>query len=102
MDMGELLSQARQLQEKLAKAQEGLAEKTVTASAGGGMVTVTVNGRGELVDLVIEKELINPDDPEMLRDLVMGAVNEGMRKAKELGKSQLSELTGGFKIPGLM
>ncbi len=102
MDMSELMNQARRFQERLGKMQEELAAKSVTASAGGGMVTVTVNGRGELIDLVIEKEIINPDDPEMLRDLVMGAVNEGLRKAREMSKGELAGLTGGLKIPGLM
>ncbi len=101
MDMSDLMNQARQFQDKLGKIQENLAEKSVSASAGGDMVTVTVNGKGELTDLVIEKELINPDDPEMLRDLVMAAVNEGLRKARDLSKSELSGLTGGLKIPGL-
>ncbi len=101
MDMGEMMKQAQQLQEKLGKVQEELASKVVTGSAGAGMVTTTVNGRSELVGLAIEKEVINPEDPKMLEDLVLAAVNDGLKKAKDLGKGELGKLTGGLSIPGL-
>ncbi len=101
MDMEDLMKQARQFQGKLAQIQEELAAKIVTGTAGGGMVTVTVNGRGELVGLDIEPEVINPDDRQMLQDLVIAAVNDGLRKAKDLGRSEMSKLTGGMAIPGL-
>ncbi|NOX80640.1 MAG: YbaB/EbfC family nucleoid-associated protein, partial [Deltaproteobacteria bacterium] len=92
---------ARQFQEKLAQVQEELAARMVTGTAGGGMVTVTVNGRGELIGLAIEPEVINPDDRQMLQDLVIAAVNDGLRKAKDLGRNEMSKLTGGMSIPGL-
>jgi len=101
MDMGELMKNARQFQEKLSQIQEELATKIVTGTAGGGMVTATVNGRSELVGLAIEPEVINPEESRMLQDLIVAAVNEGLRKARELGKGELARLTGGITIPGL-
>ncbi len=101
MDMGNLMKQAQEFQENLGKVQEELGTKIVTGSAGGGMVTATLNGRSELVGLVIEKELINPEESQMLQDLVVSAVNDGLEKAKELGKGELGKLTGGLNIPGL-
>ncbi|VAW41768.1 Nucleoid-associated protein YaaK [hydrothermal vent metagenome] len=101
MDMEDLMKHARQFQEKLAQVQEELAARMVTGTAGGGMVTVTVNGRGELVGLAIEPEVIDPDDRQMLQDLVIAAVNDGLRKAKDLGRNEMSKLTGGMTIPGL-
>jgi hypothetical protein len=101
MDMGEMMKHAQQLQEKLSKVQEELGSKMVTGSAGAGMVSVTVNGRSELIGIVIEKELINPNEPQVLQDLVLAAVNDGLRKAKDLGKGELGKLTGGLRIPGL-
>ncbi len=101
MDMGDLMQHARQFQENLAQIQEELAARMVTGTAGGGMVTATVNGRGELVGLAIEPEVINPDDRQMLQDIVIAAVNDGLRKAKDLGRSEMSKLTGGMTIPGL-
>lgn len=101
MDMEDLMKHARQFQDKLAQVQEELAARMVTGTAGGGMVTVTVNGRGELVGLAIEPEVIDPDDRQMLQDLVIAAVNDGLRKAKDLGRNEMSKLTGGMTIPGL-
>ncbi len=101
MDMEDLMKHARQFQEKLAQVQEELAARMVTGTAGGGMVTVTVNGRGELVGLAIEPEVIDPEDQQMLQDLVIAAVNDGLRKAKDLGRSEMGKLTGGMTIPGL-
>jgi len=101
MDMGEIMKQARQFQEKLGKIQDELGSKMVTGTAGGGMVTVTVNGRGELIGLSIEKGIINPEEPQMLQDIIVAAVNDGLRKAKELGQGELGKLTGGLRIPGL-
>jgi DNA-binding YbaB/EbfC family protein len=101
MDMGELMKQAQQFQEKLGKIQQELGTKMVTGSAGGGMVTAKLNGRGELIGLAIEKQLINPEEAVMLQDLVMAAVNDGLRKAKDLGQRELGALTGGMRIPGL-
>ncbi len=101
MDMEDLMKHARQFQENLAQVQEELAARMVTGTAGGGMVTVTVNGRGELVGLAIEPEVIDPEDRQMLQDLVIAAVNDGLRKAKDLGRSEMGKLTGGMTIPGL-
>ena len=101
MDINQLMSQFQQIQEKLSKIQSELGNKVVTGAAGGGMVTATVNGRQELISISIEKELINPDQREMLQDLVLAAVNDGLRKAKELHQNELTSLTGGYRIPGL-
>ncbi len=101
-DIGKIMKQAQQLQEKMARLQEELAAKTVEASAGGGMVVATVNGRFELVALRIEKDAVNPEDVEMLQDLVLAAVNEGIRRAQEMVSGEMSKLTGGLRIPGLM
>ena len=101
LNMGELMKHAQQFQEKMAAIQEELATRTVTGTSGGGMVTATVNGRGELVGLAIEPEIVNPDDVGMLQDLVLAAVNEGLRKAKELARGEMAKLTGGLNIPGM-
>ena len=82
--------------------QEELAGKTVEATAGGGMVAVTVNGKFEILSLKIEKEVVNPEDVEMLQDLIIPAVNEGVRKAQEMSASEMAKITGGMQIPGLM
>jgi DNA-binding YbaB/EbfC family protein len=101
-DIGKIMKQAQQLQEKMARLQEELAAKTVEAGAGGGMVTAVVNGKFELVTLRIEKDVVNPEDVEMLQDLVVAAVNEGIRRAQEMVSGEMSKLTGGLQIPGLM
>lgn len=102
MNMGDLMKQAQQFQQKLGSIQEELAGKMVTGTAGGGMVTATVNGNGELIGLAIEKDIISPDDVQMLQDLVLAAVNDGLRRAKELGKEEMGKLTGGLNIPGML
>lgn len=89
------------MQAKMARLQEELAHKTVEASAGGGMVTAVVSGRNELLSLKIEKDVVNPDDVEMLQDLIVAAVNEGIRKAQEMATAEMSKITGGLNIPGL-
>lgn len=101
MNMGDLLKQAQQFQQKMGTIQEGLSRKVVTGTAGGGMVTATVNGKGELVALTVEKGIVNPDDVEMLQDLVLAAVNDGLNKARELGKEEMGKLTGGMNLPGM-
>ena len=101
MDMGDLLKQAQQFQERLGTVQEELAGKVVTGTAGGGMVTATVNGKGELIGLAIEQDLINPAEVAMLQDLVMAAVNDGLTRARELGKQEMGKLTGGLNLPGM-
>ena len=99
---GNIMKQAQKLQEKMARLQEELAAKTVEASAGGGMVTAVVSGKFELVSLRVEKEVVNPEDVEMLQDLIVAAVNEGVRKAQEMVSEEMSKVTGGLRIPGLM
>ncbi|WP_028584999.1 YbaB/EbfC family nucleoid-associated protein [Desulfogranum mediterraneum] len=101
MNMNDLMKQAQQFQEKLSTVQQQLAQQTVTGAAGAGMVTATLNGNGELLSLKIEPEIVNPDDVQMLQDLVTAAVNDGLRKAKDAGKAEMGKLTGGLNIPGL-
>jgi DNA-binding YbaB/EbfC family protein len=101
MDMGALMKQAQQFQERLNKMQEELGTKMVTGSAGGGMVTATVNGRGELLSLSLERGVVNPDDVQLLQDLILAAVNDALLQAKKLGQGELGKLTGGMHIPGL-
>lgn len=100
-DLGKLLKQAQQMQEKLSQMQARLAEKTIEASSGGGMVTVVMNGKYEVVSLKIEPEVVNPADVEMLEDLVVAALNEGRSRVEEMVRSEMSSLAGGFPIPGL-
>ena len=100
--MGNMMKQAQQLQSKMTKLQEELAEKTVESSSGGGMVKVTANGRQQILSIQVEKEVVDPDDVEMLQDLVLAAVNDALAKAHEMVSSEMSKLTGGLNIPGLM
>jgi hypothetical protein len=100
-NIGNIMKQAKKLQERMTSLQNDLALRTVDASAGGGMVSVLVNGRHELVSLKIEKEVVNQEDVDMLQDLIMAAVNEGMRKAQEMASAEMAKLTGGINIPGL-
>lgn len=99
--MGNLLKQAQEMQSRMAKIQEELAQKTVDGSSGGGMVQVTVNGQLALTAIKIDPTVINSEEKDMLEDLVLAAVNDGMRKAREMASAEMSKLTGGFKIPGL-
>jgi len=99
--MGNMMKQAQQLQSKMMKLQEELADKTVESSSGGGMVKVTANGRQQIVSIQIEKEVVDPDDVEMLQDLVLAAVNDALAKAQEMVSSEMGKLTGGLNIPGL-
>lgn len=96
-----IMRQAQELQAKLVKAQQELAQATVEASSGGGAVKVTVNGQQEVQSVKISPEAINPEDAELLEDLVLAAVNEAMTKSKELAAERLGKITGGLKIPGL-
>jgi nucleoid-associated protein EbfC len=101
MDMSKLMQQAQEMQEQLQKVQEEAANETVEATAGGGMVTVTANGAGEIVEIKIAKEAIDPEDPEMLADLVLAAVNEALRSAQRLMESKVGPLMGGLGGLGL-
>ena len=100
--MGNLLKQAQEMQSRMAKIQEELANKTVEGSSGGGMVQVTVNGQFNLTAVKIEAAAVNADEKDMLEDLILTAVNDGMRKAREMASAEMAKLTGGLKIPGLM
>ena len=99
--MGNLMKQAQQMQQKMLKLQEEIAKRTLDASVGGGMVTVTVNGKSEVLHIKIEPEVVDPNDVEMLEDLIVAGVNEALRKAQEMVSEEMSKLTGGLKIPGL-
>ena len=100
-DMNKLMQQAQQMQAQMAQAQEQLANETVEATAGGGLVTVKATGAGEIVEIKIDPKAIDPDDPEMLEDVVLAAVNEALRASQELAQSKLGGLAGGLGIPGL-
>jgi len=99
--LDDLMKQAQQLQTKLARIQEEAANKTVEASSGGSMVTAVVNGRLEMVSLRIDPTVLTSGDVEMVQDLVLAAVNEGIRKAQKMMTDEMSKVTGGLKIPGL-
>jgi DNA-binding YbaB/EbfC family protein len=104
-----ILKQAQQLQKQMEQLQEELAEKQVEGTAGGGMVTVVVNGKQDLIDVKIDPEVVNPDDVEILEDLIVAAANQAREKAQEMAKQEMSKITGslipqglaGLKIPGL-
>ena len=100
-NMQQLMRQAQKMQEQMQKAQEELDEKVYEASAGGGMVTCKVSGKRELLELTIKPEAVDPDDVEMLQDMVMAAVNEALRTASETSEREMSKLTGGMNMPGL-
>lgn len=97
----QLMQQAQRMQQQMAQKQAELAEKTVTAQSGGGMVTATVNGAHELLELSIDPDVIDPEDKEMLEDMVVAAVNQAMQRAEEMAQQELGKLTGGMNIPGL-
>src|SRR5215831_14698858 len=96
--MGNLMKQAQQMQQKMMKLQEEIAKKELDASAGGGMVTVTVNGKKEVLRIKIEPQVVDPNDVEMLQDLIIAGVNEALRRADEMMTEEVSKLTGGLKI----
>ncbi len=99
--MGDMMKQIAKMQRKMEEIQNGLGEKTVEGTAGGGMVKVVANGRQEIISIKIEKEVVDPDDVEMLEDLILSAVNQAREKAGELQAQEMSALTGGMNIPGL-
>ncbi len=100
--MNKFLRQAKELQSKLVKAQEELGSVTLEVSSGGGAVTVTINGQQKVQAVKISPEVINPDDAELLEDLVLTAVNEAIAKSQDVAAERLEGLTGGLNIPGLM
>ena len=101
-NIGNLMKQAQKMQKDMAKLQEELQDKTVEATAGGGAVSVVATGSKEIKQIVIKPEVVDPDDVEMLQDLVMAAVNEALRKAEDMVNSEMSKITGGLGgLPGL-
>lgn len=97
-----MLQQLQKLQEEMVKTQEALGDETVTVTAGGGAITVVISGHQKIQSIAIEPEVVDPDDVEMLQDLVMAAVNEAIDKSQQLATDRLGALTGGLSIPGLM
>lgn len=100
-NMSTMMKQAQKLQKKMLQAQQDLATKTVEASSGGGMVKVVANGAQKIEAIVLEKEVVDPEDLEMLQDLVLAAVNDALKKSQEMVSAEMSKLTGGMNIPGL-
>jgi len=100
--MGNMMKEAQKLQARMLKMQEELAEKTVESAVGGGMIKVVANGRNQVVSIRIEKEVVNPEDVEMLQDLILAAVNDALTKSQEMVATQMGKLTGGLNLPGLM
>ena len=101
MNMQQIMRQAQKMQKKMEEAQAEAAAQVVEASAGGGMVSVKVNGKQELLEVVIEKDVVNPDDVEMLQDLIVAAVKKKKKKAQQLMQDKLQGITGGLNIPGM-
>jgi len=99
--MQDLVRQAQMMQKKMAKMQEELNSRTVEASSGGGMVTVRVTGGQEVVEIRIEKDVVDPEEVEMLQDLILAAANDALKRAREMVQNEMAQLTGGMKIPGL-
>lgn len=99
--MGNMLKQAQKLQSKIFKLQDQLADRTVETTVGGGMVKAVANGKQELLSIKIEPEVVDPNDVQMLQDLIVAAVNDVLKKAQEMVTEEMTRLTGGFKIPGI-
>lgn len=101
-NFNQMMKQVQQMQAKMQKMQEKLADETAEGQAGGGMVTAVVNGKHEVISVAIEKDAVDPDDVEMLQDLVVAAVNAAMKTMQEKINAEMGQLTGGMNIPGLM
>ena len=101
MNMQEMMKQARKMQEQLAQAQDSMKDVTIDASAGGGMVKATVNGDLELVSIQIDPDALDPEDVDLLQDMIVAAVNEAIRGVSEVASKQMSSITGGLNIPGM-
>lgn len=98
---GDMMKQAKKLQQEMGKIQEEARQKTVEATVGGGMVTVVANGAMEILSIKIEREVVNPEETEMLQDLILAATNEALRRAQQMVNEEMGKLTGGLNIPGL-
>lgn len=101
-NMNEIVRQAQKMQSQIAKVQDEIGAKEVEASTGGGMVVATVNGKQELLSIKINPEVANPEDIEMLEEMILGAVNQAMETAGEMMNSEVNKITGGVGIPGFM
>ena len=101
-NMNQMLKQAQKMQENMLKAKEEVEQKSVQASAGGGMVEVTITGKKEIKQISIKPEIVDPEDVEMLEDLVMAAVNEAIRKVEDTSNAEMEKITGSLHIPGLL
>lgn len=100
-NMNQMIKQAQKMQEQMMKMQEEMETKTYEAAAGGGAVKVVIDGKREIKEVILAPEVVDPDDIEMLQDLIIAAVNEGLRKVDEESSAQLGSITGGLNIPGL-
>lgn len=101
MNMKKMMKQVQKMQSMMAKVQEELAEKTVESSVGGGVVKVVANGHLELKEIVIAPEAVDPDDIEMLQDMILAAVNDALKKAQEMANAELAKVAGGLNLPGM-
>jgi DNA-binding YbaB/EbfC family protein len=99
--MGNIMKQAQMMQKRMAQMQEELEERRIEASAGGGMVTAVVSGKQQLISLTIDPKAVDPDDVEMLQDLVVAAVSEALKESQKLAQEEMAKITGGMNIPGL-
>jgi DNA-binding YbaB/EbfC family protein len=100
--LAQIMKQAQMMQQKMARLQEEASQKTAEASVGGGAVTAVVNGKNQLISLTIKKDAVDPEDVEMLQDLVVSAVNEALKKVQDELASEMSKITGGLSIPGIL
>lgn len=101
-NMGNMMKQVQKMQKQMADLQNELNEREVEASAGGGAITVKVNGKKEILAITIDKDVVDPDDVEMLQDLIIAATNEALRNAEEMVSKEMQKITGGMNIPGLI
>ena len=101
-NMGNMMKQAQKLQARMLKLQEELAERIVETTSGGGMIKVVANGRQQILSIAIEKEVVDPEDVEMLQDLILAAVNDSLVKSQEMVSAEMNKLTGGMNIPGMV
>jgi hypothetical protein len=101
MNIQEMMKQAKKLQSKMEKVREEAGQKTVEGTAGGGMVTVTVNGKNEVLSVAIDREVVDPEEVDMLQDLVVAATNQALGRAQEMMEQELSQVTGGMALPGM-
>ncbi|MDD2443412.1 MAG: YbaB/EbfC family nucleoid-associated protein [Desulfotomaculaceae bacterium] len=101
-NMNKMMKQVQKMQQEMVKLQEELGNRTVESTAGGGVVKVVANGKNEIISVEIKPEAVDPEDVEMLQDLIQAAVNEALKKAQDMVSQEMSRLTGGIKIPGLI